>query len=183
VQNGEAKGYLGAIVFNRTGQDGCETLVSMQVAGGIPAVFVSRTDGFRILGGLPAGYGCDASVAGTAAPPVGTDGQTVDQGGIRRMGPCPSLQREHPGKGGRIPTKISHTSRTTRAGFACSATVQPGFRRSAATSTRTETTSGVCSSPEPCQGSQRVFAVYARGESCNGPGFGLLVIDVPPGDP
>jgi len=29
VQNGEAKGYLGAIVFNRTGQDDCETLVSM----------------------------------------------------------------------------------------------------------------------------------------------------------
>jgi len=78
VQNVEAKGYLGAIVFNRTGVDGCETLVSMQVAAGIPAVFVSRTDGFRILGGLPAGYSCDASGAGTAAPSVGAEGQTVD---------------------------------------------------------------------------------------------------------
>jgi hypothetical protein len=78
VQNVEAKGYLGAIVFNRTGDGGCEALVSMLVTAGIPAVFVSRTDGFRILGGLPAGYTCDASGAGTAAPPVGTDGQTVD---------------------------------------------------------------------------------------------------------
>jgi len=74
----EATGYLGAIVFNRTGVNGCETLVSMQVAAGIPAVFVSRTDGFRILGGLPAEYSCNASGAGTAAPSVGTDGQTVD---------------------------------------------------------------------------------------------------------
>jgi len=78
VQNVEAKGYLGAIVFNRTGDGGCEALLSMLVTAGIPAVFVSRTDGFRILGGLPAGYRCDATGAGTAAPAIGTDGQTVD---------------------------------------------------------------------------------------------------------
>jgi hypothetical protein len=79
VQNVEAKGYQGAIVFNRTGVDGCETLISMLVEAGIPAVFVSRTDGFRILtGGVPAGYTCSESGAGTAAPPIGTDGQTVD---------------------------------------------------------------------------------------------------------
>jgi len=81
VQNVEAKGYDGAIVFNRTGEDGCEALVFMAVEAGIPAVFVSRSDGFRILtGGVPAGYTCDdtAAATGTAAPPIGTDGQTVD---------------------------------------------------------------------------------------------------------
>ncbi|HEV3000021.1 MAG TPA: PA domain-containing protein [Solirubrobacteraceae bacterium] len=79
VQNVQAAGYSSAIVFNRTGIDGCETLISMLVEAGIPAVFVSRTDGFRILtGSVPAGYTCDESGAGTAAPAVGTDGQTVD---------------------------------------------------------------------------------------------------------
>jgi len=80
VQNAEAAGYSGAIVFNRTGEDGCEALISMLAEANIPAVFVSRTDGFRILtGGVPAGYTCDDSAAagGTAAPPAGTDGQTV----------------------------------------------------------------------------------------------------------
>ncbi len=60
------------------GDGGYEALVSMLATAGIPAVFVSCTDCFRILGGLPAGYSCDASGAGTAAPPVGTDGHTVD---------------------------------------------------------------------------------------------------------
>ena len=46
----KAAGYEGAIVFNRTGEDGCETLVTMLAAADIPAIFVSRTDGFRILG-------------------------------------------------------------------------------------------------------------------------------------
>jgi len=79
VQNVEAKGYAGAIVFNRTGVDGCETLVTMLVEANIPAVFVSRTDGFRILtGGVPAGYSCSENGSGTLAPAVGTDGQTVD---------------------------------------------------------------------------------------------------------
>jgi hypothetical protein len=81
VQNAEAAGYSGAIVFNRTGVDGCEALVSMLVQANIPAVFVSRQDGFRILtGGVPAGYSCaaDDSAAGTAGPAAGTDGQTVD---------------------------------------------------------------------------------------------------------
>ena len=74
-----AAGYKGAIVFNRTGEDGCETLVTMLASSDIPAIFVSRTDGFRILtGSVPAGYSCSESGAGTAAPAVGTDGQTVD---------------------------------------------------------------------------------------------------------
>ena len=46
----EAAGYDGAIVFNRTGEDGCETLITMLASADIPAVFVSRTDGLRILG-------------------------------------------------------------------------------------------------------------------------------------
>jgi len=79
VQNVQAKGYQGAIVFNRTGVDGCESLISMLVKAGIPAVFVSRKDGFRILtGGVPAGYTCSEDGSGTAAPAIGTDGQTVD---------------------------------------------------------------------------------------------------------
>jgi hypothetical protein len=79
VQNVQAKGYKGAVVFNRAGVDGCETLISMLVTADIPAVFVSRTDGFRILtGGVPAGYSCSESGTGTAAPGAGTDGQTVD---------------------------------------------------------------------------------------------------------
>jgi hypothetical protein len=80
VQIAEAAGYEGAIVFNRTGVDGCETLVSMLVDAGIPAMFVSRTDGFRILtGGVPAGYTCEASGAGTVVPTaVGDEGQDVD---------------------------------------------------------------------------------------------------------
>ena len=79
VQNVEAKGYAGAIVFNRTGVDGCETLVTMLVEANIPAVFVSRTDGFRILtGAVPADYSCSEDGSGTAAPAAGTDGQTVD---------------------------------------------------------------------------------------------------------
>jgi hypothetical protein len=78
VQNVEAAGYDGAIVFNRTGEDGCETLVSMLVEAGIPAVFVSRTDGFRILGASLDGYTCEESGAGTLAPAAGADGSTVD---------------------------------------------------------------------------------------------------------
>jgi len=79
VQLVEAKGYKSAVVFNRTGVDGCETLISMLVEANIPAVFVSRTDGFRILtGSVPQGYTCSEDGSGTAAPGVGADGQTVD---------------------------------------------------------------------------------------------------------
>lgn len=79
VQMAQAAGYDGAIVFNRTGVDGCEALVSMLVEADIPAVFVSRTDGFRIVtGGVPAGYTCDDQ-GGTALPTaVGASGQDVD---------------------------------------------------------------------------------------------------------
>ncbi|HSV38967.1 MAG TPA: PA domain-containing protein, partial [Nocardioidaceae bacterium] len=80
VQTVEAAGYDGAIVFNRPGQDGCEILISMLVEAGIPAVFVSRTVGFRILGASLDGYTCSTDVTGTgtAAPAVGTDGSDVN---------------------------------------------------------------------------------------------------------
>ncbi|MHB1225665.1 MAG: PA domain-containing protein, partial [Gemmatimonadaceae bacterium] len=78
VQNVQAAGYVGAIVFNGRVTDGCETLISMLVEADIPAVFVSRTDGFRILGQSLDGYTCSESGTGTAAPPAGTDGHPVD---------------------------------------------------------------------------------------------------------
>jgi hypothetical protein len=72
LDNIEAAGYKGLIVFNRTGADGCETLVSMLASSATtPAIFVSRTDGFRLLGVEPgAGYTCesDADGGGTATP-------------------------------------------------------------------------------------------------------------------
>ncbi len=72
LDNVAAAGYSGLIVFNRTGEDGCETLVSMLASSTeLPAIFVSRTDGFRLLGVEPAaGYTCelDADGGGTATP-------------------------------------------------------------------------------------------------------------------
>jgi hypothetical protein len=79
VDNAEAAGYAGAIVFNRTGVDGCEALISMLVESEIPAAFVSRTDGFRLLGRDLTGYTCadDESAAGTPAGATGP-GSAVD---------------------------------------------------------------------------------------------------------
>ena len=84
VANAEAAGYKGVIIFNRTGADGCETLVSMLVdaARNIPAVFVSRTDGFRILGQSLTGYSCGLDGTGTATPAVGTASSGVDISGV-----------------------------------------------------------------------------------------------------
>ena len=71
LDNIEAAGYKGLIVFNRTGVDGCETLVTMLAASETtPAMFVSRTDGFRLLGVEPGpDYTCNADGSGTATPP------------------------------------------------------------------------------------------------------------------
>jgi hypothetical protein len=78
VQNAQASGYVGAIVFNGRVSDGCETLITMLAEADIPAVFVSRTDGFKILGQSLDGYSCSEDGSGTAAPAVGTDGHPVD---------------------------------------------------------------------------------------------------------
>jgi hypothetical protein len=72
LDNVQAAGYTGLIVFNRTAADGCETLVSMLASSEtIPAIFVSRMDGFRLLGVEPgADYACedDADGGGTETP-------------------------------------------------------------------------------------------------------------------
>ena len=70
LNNIEAAGYVALIVFNRTGEDGCETLVSMLAESETtPSMFVSRTDGFRLLGVEPdASYTCNEDGSGTATP-------------------------------------------------------------------------------------------------------------------
>ena len=74
----KAAGYTSVIVFNRTGEDGCETLVNMLAVTDIPAIFVSRTDGFRILGQSLDGYTCDSTAAATGTPtPAPGPGQPV----------------------------------------------------------------------------------------------------------
>jgi hypothetical protein len=74
----KAAGYTAVIVFNRTGADGCETLVNMLAVTDIPAIFVSRSDGFRILGQSLDGYTCDSTAAATGTPaPAPGPGQPV----------------------------------------------------------------------------------------------------------
>jgi hypothetical protein len=70
LDNIVAAGYKGLIVFNRTGADGCETLVTMLAnSTTTPAMFVSRKDGFRLLGVEPGtDYTCNADGTGTATP-------------------------------------------------------------------------------------------------------------------
>lgn len=80
-----AAGYEGLIVFNRTGVDGCEALLSMLAASTTtPAIFVSRTDGFRLLGvEPPADYACNADGTGTATPAApGAAGVPVDMSAV-----------------------------------------------------------------------------------------------------
>jgi hypothetical protein len=81
AENVVAAGYEGGIVFNRTGVDGCETLIFMGIEADAPFVFVSRSDGFRILGVYDsATYACSAGddAAGTPAPPANTPAHNVD---------------------------------------------------------------------------------------------------------
>jgi hypothetical protein len=80
-----AAGYEGLVVFNRTGVDGCETLISMLAASTTtPAIFVSRKDGFRMLGTEPAAdYTCNEDGTGTATPAAaGSDGVPVDMSAV-----------------------------------------------------------------------------------------------------
>jgi len=69
LNNIEAAGYTGLIVFNRTGPDGCETLINMLAESDkTPAIFVSRKDGFRLLGVEPGpDYSCSTTVDDNAA--------------------------------------------------------------------------------------------------------------------
>jgi len=77
-----ARGYQMMIVFNSTAVgNGCETLVNMLISPSptaIPAIFVSRSTGFRLLG--ISGYDpaqCRTSPT-PAVPPVGTQGSNID---------------------------------------------------------------------------------------------------------
>jgi hypothetical protein len=105
VQAAQSLGYAGAVVFNRTGVDGCDTLISMLVEADIPAVFVSRTDGFRILtGGVPDGYTCSDSGAGTAVTTaIGAAGQAVDIKAIFDGWGYVHLYGTAPGPDGKLP--------------------------------------------------------------------------------
>jgi hypothetical protein len=106
VQNAQAAGCSGAVVFNRTGFEGCDALLSMLVEADIPAVFVSRTDGFRILtGAVHDGYACN-DVGGTAVPTAVERGQRrcagpshvpgFSGGGRRRRGRLPRREGSGP---------------------------------------------------------------------------------------
>ncbi len=81
AQNVQAAGYDGGIVFNRPGANGCEAVLSMLVEADIPMAFVSRKDGFRILGESvrEENYSCGADGTGTAVSTrVGDPGSPVD---------------------------------------------------------------------------------------------------------
>jgi hypothetical protein len=87
LDNIVAAGYKGLVVFNRRGSDGCETLVSMLAASATtPAIFVSRKDGFRLLGVEPGpDYACGSAseTDGTntpAGPSVPVDVSAVFDG-------------------------------------------------------------------------------------------------------
>ena len=70
LNNIEAAGYKGLIVFNRTGVDGCETLVTMLAASETtPAMFVSRRTASGCSASSPARvYTCSTDGTGTATP-------------------------------------------------------------------------------------------------------------------
>lgn len=85
LDNIVAAGYEGLVVFNRTGADGCETLVTMLASSTThSAIFVSRQDGFRLLGKEPGpDYTCSLDGAGTATPAApGADGAQVDMSAV-----------------------------------------------------------------------------------------------------
>jgi len=77
VKNIEAAGgYVGVIIFNREGSDACSALLTMNVQGKIPALFVGRDVGLGFFG---AAYDEKACLAGSAQSgiPVGTVGDSV----------------------------------------------------------------------------------------------------------
>ena len=77
-----AAGYEGMVVFNRTGPEGgCDNELSGILDTKIPTLFVTRTEGFRILGLFdPATYRCTDTAevpSDTQAPPIGTRGEGI----------------------------------------------------------------------------------------------------------
>ena len=81
--NAENAGYEGFVIFNSNAAGtGCETLLNMQFSDPTPVtikgIFVGRRDGFRILGVLDPTYTCTQGGATTPAPPVPTEGETLE---------------------------------------------------------------------------------------------------------
>jgi hypothetical protein len=85
ARNVAAAGYRGAIVFNRTGPDGgCDAPLGGILQGTVPVLFVTRSEGLRLLGAFdPDTYRCAGEEGedperDTPSPPVGTRGAAVD---------------------------------------------------------------------------------------------------------
>jgi hypothetical protein len=78
-----AGGYAGVIVFNREGSDACDGLLSMDVQGTIPALFVNRATGFGFFNTPYDNTAC-LSGDGTAQAPIaiGTLGDSVNVSAI-----------------------------------------------------------------------------------------------------
>jgi hypothetical protein len=78
VANVEAAGgYDGVVVFNREGADACSDLVTMTVAGNIPAIFVNRPTGYALMN--DGSYNEAACRSGAAQAPfaIGTLGDSI----------------------------------------------------------------------------------------------------------
>jgi PA domain len=78
-----AAGYEGMVIFNRAGPDGgCDTLDGISIDTQIPALFISRSDGMRLLGAYdPGTYQCTETAEGVATdtqpPPIGSLGEGI----------------------------------------------------------------------------------------------------------
>ncbi len=72
-----AGGYDGVVVFNREGADACSDLVTMSVAGNIPAIFVNRPTGYALMN--DGSYDEAACRSGAAQAPfaIGTLGDSI----------------------------------------------------------------------------------------------------------
>lgn len=83
--NVENAGYAGIIVFNSNAAAGgsCSAVIGTSVEGGIPFLFVGRDTGFKLLNTPYDEAVCQdpAQDDGTALPPIGTPGESVDVSG------------------------------------------------------------------------------------------------------
>ena len=99
IANVEAAGYAAAIVVNREGADGCGAF-GMSVDGGIPALSVSRSDGFALFD--IGGFDPAACLAGTAellpGVAIGATGDTVTLNSFFDGWGYVHLYRNAPGK-------------------------------------------------------------------------------------
>ncbi len=78
VQNAEAAGYDGAVIFNSVRPDGCSAIVTPSVEAGIPVASVGRDVGYALFGAPYDDAACLAGAAGSATPfAVGTSGEPI----------------------------------------------------------------------------------------------------------